>query len=69
VENFVQIRWLRKRLLPVLCLLVMGAMGPLAAAAMPNPGKLAVANIPESAALALIGGALCILGLRLRRRK
>jgi len=68
-----QIRLRRKRILLSLCLVLVGALATLhSAPPATSPlrsATVALDNAPEPATLALIGGALCLVSLRLRRRR
>ena len=64
MESVLQIRWMGKRILTLLGMLLIGAAAPLQAALQQTAD-----GTPEPATFALIGGALCLVGLRLRGRK
>jgi hypothetical protein len=81
-QNQLPIRWAEKRILRTLGMLLMGVLValqvalqvPLQAAspASTSPNRLdphAWDKAPEPVTFALIGGVLCLVGLRLRRRK
>ena len=59
--------------MPSVCLVLIGALAPLhSAPPATSPIRSAAVtldNAPEPATFALIGGALCLVSLRLRRRK
>ncbi len=51
-------------------LLLIGLLGPLSAETLgASPALALLDKAPEPATFAVIGGALCLLSLRLRRRK
>jgi hypothetical protein len=73
-QNLLQIRWAAKRMVPTLAMLLLSALAPLPAAlpTTTSPHRIdahAADKAPEPAVFALIGGVLCLVGLRLRRRK
>jgi hypothetical protein len=68
VDKLNQRRGTGKAILVVAGVLLAGALIPLQAA-FPQFHALAVYNPPEPATFALIGTALCLVSLRLRRRK
>lgn len=74
VQTLLQIRSAGKRILPLCGMLLIGSLACLqssqAAVARPvRPEALVVDSAPEPATFALIGGALCLVSFRLRRRK
>jgi hypothetical protein len=66
MENALQKRSIGKRVLPLAGLLLASAIFPLQAA--PPLDTVALDGAPEPATFALIGAALCLVSLRLRRR-
>ena len=73
-HNKLAIRWAEKRILATLGMLAMGVLVPLQAAlpATTSPNRIEPHpwdRAPEPITFALIGGVLCLVGLRLRRRK
>jgi hypothetical protein len=67
-----QIRWKGTRILLSVCLVLIGALATLhSAPPVTNPirsATVALDNAPEPATFAIIGGALCLVSLRLRLR-
>jgi hypothetical protein len=68
-----QIRSRGKRILPAMCLVLIVALATLHSAPQATgpirSATVALDNAPEPATFALIGGALCLVSLRLRLRK